>query len=541
MSENILYRKINNEIIKNNNEIIKNNNKGNLNKIFKLSKNNKEYINHIYSKNGKITKYNIEYINYIKSKIKNLNKDDKNKINIIKTKINKQIEKERENKIEIVKKMNISRGFINKNNSVNNIRQRLSNSNRVNISKITRMINTIHKYFNVLDPSIEDIFKPVFDEFFRQNIKINQTKTRVLNIGNKQFELIPEFYNNRMNGNLQINKFNKSSGAYSNVYTNISLIKNSNKKKLNSTILKLIKDKSKEHQEFNSLIFNMCLLALLYFQNNNNKIKYFCDLYEFGKIKKINNFYYAIMENGGYELLNLDFNDKYNNILFHSIPYKIILNRLNIVLYIIKECAKAIQVLHNIYIIHCDIKPENFLYSIKDGKYYIKIIDFGFSKKNITYVNDLFGTYNYIPYDFYYTIINGLQYIITFKNDIYALGIILLILLLKALNTKNSRPIVNFTMQEKIKKGNINDLEQNMNQNIEYNIKVIISNLENIFDSLKDVMFGFMRKNIIKKKKDFIQNLNTILRKITYLDGNYNNLQEFINDIDDLIELLKKI
>ena len=50
-----------------------------------------------------------------------------------------------------------------------------------------------------------------------------------------------------------------------------------------------------------------------------------------------------------------------------------------------------------------------------------------------------------------------------------------------------------------------------------------------------------MRKEIIQKKKDFIQKLNTILRKITYLEGNYNNLQEFIDDIDNLIRLLNEI
>ena len=108
------------------------------------------------------------------------------------------------------------------------------------------------------------------------------------------------------------------------------------------------------------------------------------------------------MENGGGELSNFKINDyRYKT---EDIPYGTILDRLNILLHIIKECSKAIQVLHNIDMVHCDIKLENFLYLIKDGYYDIKIIDFGFIKKNGAIANGLFGTPNYIPYDFYNSI-----------------------------------------------------------------------------------------------------------------------------------------
>ena len=45
-------------------------------------------------------------------------------------------------------------------------------------------------------------------------------------------------------------------------------------------------------------------------------------------------------------------------------------------LIILKEVAKAVNILHKNAIMHCDLKPENVL--IKDGK--VKLIDFGNSK-----------------------------------------------------------------------------------------------------------------------------------------------------------------
>ena len=444
-----------------------------------------------------------------------------------------------------------SRGFYD--NNQNNTRESiLSNNNRVNISKIIRMVDAVHKYVNVLDPNIVDIFKPVFDELFRQNIKPTDTKPRKLFFNKDIFELNPEIYDSKINGNIKINSIkNLGKGAFSTVYTNISVIKNKNIKKLNSTILKIIDDKSREKIEFKSLIFNICLLALLYFQNSNG-IKYFCDLYEFGKVKRVNNSFYAIMENGGGELSNFKINDyRYKT---EDIPYGTILDRLNILLHIIKECSKAIQVLHNIDMVHCDIKLENFLYLIKDGYYDIKIIDFGFIKKNGAIANGLFGTPNYITYDFYNSIYgNGnKKYKITIKNDIYALGIIFLYLLYIILNygdystisqNYGGFAIVTQNMYTRLKSGQYQgyatEFVSLIKKNLERNIIFIFNTLTTIFESLKDTIF--MRKEIIQKKKDFIQKLNTILRKITYLEGNYNNLQEFIDDIDNLIRLLNEI
>jgi serine/threonine protein kinase len=146
-------------------------------------------------------------------------------------------------------------------------------------------------------------------------------------------------------------------------------------------------------------------LAFLYFDNNNNnnnnnnnRTKYFCELYEFGKIRYKKDSFYALMENGGNDLSKIDFP------LYGKNHYKRISRQFYSILNIIKECSKSIQVLHNIDIIHCDIKLENFLYKEnkeKTEEYFIKIIDFGFCRKNQTIVDKIFGTPEYIPFNFY--------------------------------------------------------------------------------------------------------------------------------------------
>ena len=84
----------------------------------------------------------------------------------------------------------------------------------------------------------------------------------------------------------------------------------------------------------------------------------------------------------------------------------------------------AISYLHSINIVHCDIKPQNFLFYDKSSDPKIKLIDFGLSKsmKNRNLLSTCSGTCSYIapevlqgPYDI--------------KSDIWSLGVILFMLL----------------------------------------------------------------------------------------------------------------
>ena len=241
------------------------------------------------------------------------------------------------------------------------------------------MVSVVHKYYNSLDSNINEIFQNKFEPFFRQNIKNdiskklskkkgvldiilrrNHKNKREIIINDKKYNFIMEIYDTSITGNIKINyRINRiGKGGFGSVFkTNIV---SSNTKKL-SNVLKIISVNKNNEGEFKSLIFNICLLAYLYITDNNG-IKYFCDLYEFGELKK--SFYqftnngknfYALMENGGNELAKITFTQNQDGINY----------KLKEVLSIIKECANAILVLHDIGILHCDIKLQNFLYKKK--------------------------------------------------------------------------------------------------------------------------------------------------------------------------------
>ena len=499
-----------------------NNNNNNNNSNNSNSNRRKNIINSNIN-NKYINLTNIEYNKIIQkmSKVENSYHIRKTgKVNIIK-KSNNSYNKNKLEKIAYLEEINKSRGF-SVNNNINSIRQRLSEKNRVNISKISRMVNVVYRYLDVLEPGIKQIFKTEFEKLIRTNIIIKSNKSRKFEYKKVKYNLIPSIYNSSIPGNFKVN--NKSlfaEGTYAKVYKNINLI-NKNKERKLTYVFKIIEDKSTNNREFKSLIFNICLLAFLYFQNNFG-IKYFCDLYEFGEIKKFNdlnkngkivnkpNSFYAIMENGGKELFD-----------YEVTRTDTFITNLSNILIIIKECSKAIQILHKIGIIHCDIKLENFLFTEQNGKYDIKIIDFGFCIANGTAVSTIFGSHIYIPWDFYFCFYTKKPYTITIRNDIYALGI-MFIELLYNLFSKLSINTVSEELLKKIENGDTSNLKDTINTIIEKNIFYI-------FDFLK-IKVGIKFSNIFLK----------ILKKITYLVGSYTNLSEFINDIDKLLKKLLKL
>jgi hypothetical protein len=430
---------------------------------------------------------------------------------------------------ELIKK-NINKELNKKNIPVNNPKETLITNNRVNRDKITRMINAIHIYFNILEPDIQEIFNTLFRQNSKNeisekesNIKAETTNSRILyyNKMRHTLNLLPCMYDSNIPGNFKINRNSLiGEGVYGKVYKNIVLI-NQNKEKKLTYIFKRIKDNEND-LEFKSLIFNICLLASLYLTHNDG-IKYFCDLYEFGKIKDNPKSYYAIIENGGIELYK------------YPIMGKTLKNKLYDVLIIIKQCAEAILVLHKIGIIHCDVKSENFLLKKDNDENHIKIIDFGFSKKNGTVVDHWFGTQHYSPSNFFISTHSNpkdTRYTITVKNDIYALGIIFIELLFKVFRSEAKITVNNKLYHEISKKlylNKLNKLKRKIDNIIDENITAIIDKLNlNI---------------ILRENVDFIDNLHNILLKITYLeDGyNYNDLSEFISDIDNLLDILKNI
>jgi serine/threonine protein kinase len=410
-----------------------------------------------------------------------------------------------------------------------------------NMNKLSRMKEVVHKYYDILDIDIkevfEEVFQEVFQEIFSENIKNKlpiQTKVeRKLSIKDKNttnikiYTLVPEIYYKEINGNLIIEDTTEIFiGSFGTVYKSIFLTTNNiSTTKLSSTILKIIEEKNSNNPEFKSLIFNICLLSYLYLQNNDG-IKYFCDLYEFGKIKDSNNKFYAIMEDCGYDLF-FYFN-KIRNINFINSSYN---DKLFIILYIIRECAKALKVLHDINIAHNDVKPDNFLIKKDNGNYYIKIIDFGFARKfgsiiDFSKGNVNFSTKGFIPYNFYYNTYYKKEYRVDKKCDIYGLGISFLELLCNISNCDKS--IIDLKISVIIK------------SSINHKIQTIIDNI-----------ISYLKRNIKINKttginkntdiKQFIMMLENTLKTITYLSGYYKDLSEFISDMDILIGLLKII
>jgi serine/threonine protein kinase len=178
--------------------------------------------------------------------------------------------------------------------------------------------------------------------------------------------------------------------------------------------------------EYKALKFHYLLQKFLE-SNKKDSLKYLCRLYEYGFINKIDDYtnIYAIMDNCGIELKEFIISLKKNNLL-----------TLHKIIEIMIQCARALQVLHDIKYCHLDIKPQNFLVFFSGNDIQIKIIDFGFITKidNINFVLSLLkykysresiGTLKYmIPkmvYNYYHKKFTKL-FRINESIDIFSLG-----------------------------------------------------------------------------------------------------------------------
>jgi serine/threonine-protein kinase len=95
---------------------------------------------------------------------------------------------------------------------------------------------------------------------------------------------------------------------------------------------------------------------------------------------------------------------------------------------IAKQTAEALQAAHDAGIVHRDLKPENIFITQKDGRDFVKVLDFGISKiKNpehgdpkLTATDQIVGTPLYISPE----LARGAA-VVDHRADIYALGVIL--------------------------------------------------------------------------------------------------------------------
>eukprot|EP00494_Astrolonche_serrata_P027128 UN27391 len=88
---------------------------------------------------------------------------------------------------------------------------------------------------------------------------------------------------------------------------------------------------------------------------------------------------------------------------------------------ILKQMLEAIAYLHSERIVHCDLKPDNFLF---DSKNNLKVIDFGMSKRlpRMKFLHDLVGT----PY---YTAPEVIEGNYTHSADCWSVGVVMFVML----------------------------------------------------------------------------------------------------------------
>ena len=138
------------------------------------------------------------------------------------------------------------------------------------------------------------------------------------------------------------------------------------------------------------------ILSLL---DHPNIVTYFCTVED-------NKNYYILMEYLSGKDLDKIFREDYNKITFDDIRF------------ILYQVFSALSYIHSKNIVHRDIKPANIICAKNNGKFDLKLIDFGLSvnleKRG---KNNVAGSLAYLSPE-------GLKEIIHVKNDMWACGII---------------------------------------------------------------------------------------------------------------------
>lgn len=102
-------------------------------------------------------------------------------------------------------------------------------------------------------------------------------------------------------------------------------------------------------------------------------------------------------------------------------------------IYLFKELLLSVKTLHDKDYIHCDLKPDNIMISIINGKPEIKLIDFGLLEKDKTTVNEYRGSPGYMLPNLILDIFTKEKSNINKFLDIYSLGVICNIVFVKYL------------------------------------------------------------------------------------------------------------
>ena len=141
------------------------------------------------------------------------------------------------------------------------------------------------------------------------------------------------------------------------------------------------------NNELFGLYFNF-LIYKYYESKYPDKLKYLCKLNEFGEVQ-INNTekkYYAYMDSCGLTLDKLKTDE-------HNLSMMLIKE-------LLLQTLESLKLIHDLNYLHLDIKYENYLFTMnKNNELQIKIIDFGYTTKINSEVDDIFGTSTCFPND----------------------------------------------------------------------------------------------------------------------------------------------
>ena len=274
----------------------------------------------------------------------------------------------------------------------------------------------------------------------------------------------------------------------------------------NTHIIKYLKkNNNKPHnqdRELSGFIFNLLLYKYLDTNEKRDLLDYICRVSQIGYISE-NNTIYCIMHKCGIDLLNF-LNENIDKLISLSYYDKIIF-----LLNLIKQCAIAIKIIHDLGYVHLDIKLENFLIVLKNGNindYQIKIIDFGFILQKGIILKNRRGSGRYINKIMKNNIQLKKETEVRNLFDIYSLGIMFL-------------KIIEFIFNKNIKLSYIKSL-------------LLISRKNSFFNNNFEINDNNISRNIFK-----------IIDKMTTdkIDDRYNNIDDLINDINNLLEFINQL
>lgn len=364
-------------------------------------------------------------------------------------------------------------------------------------------------------------FKNIFPEYIRSKGLVQNTiqKSRLATLksnrtyAEKKLKLIPDYYDPSIIFSDKIFNLNKTaSGSFATVYLQYYNKNNIYKTRKNNIIFKEIKDS--DGSEYKALIFHY-LLEYYYEINDPSKLKYLCILKEVGKIPETGKIY-GIMDYCGKELVTIK-----DSPLIKSTP----LNGLSFIVDVFKESLIALKLIHDVGYLHMDIKPQNYLFNYKNGKYEVKIIDFGMITKCYSSESGWYGTSLYLPNDWLYNYSKGRPTILDKHHDLFQLGCMFIDMIFYLLNNFTYKqnlamccPIKNnvYTQDQVIAYRTVYNENQH-NSDMKFISNLLGANGLRLNSKINDMIISIIFKMVHPDPKKRFKSINEIMPKVNEL------------------------